>query len=143
MQALLNELLHFAATPEGMLLSLVIFSCGIGVGAALIQVNSIATRGAVDAVTSIGTWVLLLAFSAAATYYLWELTSNLVPSMITGLLGASSLAGLFVSVAARRRLAEVAESRRQPADEEALQNYTLKRTAFHLRERMRRARGQR
>lgn len=130
-------------SEDALLLGLIIFSSGIGIGAAVIQVNSILTRQANDAATSVVTWMLLFAFSLSAIYYLWHASVNVILPLLIGTLALSSVAGLAVSLNARRRLAEVAAARRRPNDERLLQDYQVLRTASELRRRLRLARQQR
>ncbi|MGE5491631.1 MAG: hypothetical protein ACM31P_10145 [Actinomycetota bacterium] len=139
----MEELLAILQSRDGLMLGLIIFSSGIGIGASVVQINSILRRKASDAVTSIITWALLLAFSLAATYYLWHTSENLVLPLTIGTLAISSAIGLIVSIGARRRLAEVEAARRQPQDEDLLQTFAVKYTALNLRRRLQAAREQR
>lgn len=143
MQQLLGSYLWILQSDDGLLLGLIIFSSGVGIGAAVIQINSIVSRQANDAVTSVITWMLLLAFSLSAIYYLWHSAVNVIIPLLIGTLALSSVAGLAVSLNARKRLAEVAAARRQPSDENLLQDYQVLRTASELRKRLRLARQQR
>ncbi|HZX32633.1 MAG TPA: hypothetical protein VFF03_14865 [Rhodocyclaceae bacterium] len=139
----MEELLALLHTPDGLMLGLIIFSSGIGIGASVVQINSILRRKASDAVTSIITWALLLAFSLAATYYLWHSSENLILPATIGTLALSSAVGLAVSIGARKRLAEVEAARRQPQDQDLLQTFAVKYTALSLRRRLQAAREQR
>lgn len=139
----MEELLAILQSRDGLMLGLIIFSSGIGIGASVVQINSILRRKASDAVTSIITWALLLAFSLAATYYLWHTSENLALPLTIGTLAISSAIGLIVSIGARRRLAEVEAARRQPQDEDLLQTFAVKYTALNLRRRLQAAREQR
>lgn len=139
----MEELLAILQSRDGLMLGLIIFSSGIGIGASVVQINSILRRKASDAVTSIITWALLFAFSLAATYYLWHTSENLVLPLTIGTLAISSAVGLVVSVGARQRLAEVEAARRQPQDEDLLQTFAVKYTALSLRRRLQAAREQR
>lgn len=143
MQQLLGSYLWILQSDDALLLGLIIFSSGVGIGAAVIQINSIISRQANDAVTSVITWMLLLAFSLTAVYYLWHSSVNAIIPLLIGTLALSSAAGLAVSINARKRLAEVAAARRQPSDEALLQEYKVLRTASELRKRLRLARQQR
>ncbi|MBI2307282.1 MAG: hypothetical protein HYU78_08255 [Rhodocyclales bacterium] len=143
MQQLLGGYLWILQSDDALLLGLIIFSSGVGIGAAVIQINSIVSRQANDAVTSVITWMLLLAFSLSAIYYLWHSSANVIIPLLIGTLALSSAAGLAVSLNARKRLAEVAAARRQPNDETLLQDYQVLRTASALRKRLRLARQQR
>ena len=143
MQQLLGSYLWILQSDDGLLLGLIIFSSGVGIGAAVIQINSIVSRQANDAVTSVITWMLLLAFSLSAIYYLWHSSVNAIIPLLIGTLALSSAAGLAVSLNARKRLAEVATARRRPSDENLLQDYQVLRTASELRKRLRLARQQR
>lgn len=139
----MEELLAILQSRDGLILGLIIFSSGIGIGASVVQINSILQRKASDAVTSIITWALLLAFSLAATYYLWHTSENLVLPLTIGTLAISSAIGLIVSIGARKRLAEVEAARRQPQDHDLLQTFAVKYTALSLRRRLQAAREQR
>lgn len=137
------DLLDILRSPDGLVLALIIFSSGIGIGAAVVQINSILNRQASDAVTSVITWMLLLAFSLATAYHLWYSSDNLVLPMVIGALAASAAAGLAVSIGARRRLAEVENARLRPSEAELQQSFAIMRTARDLRQRIRAAREQR
>lgn len=143
MQSLLGTYLQILQSEDGLLLGLIIFSSGIGIGAAVIQINSIVSRQANDAVTSLITWMLLLAFALSAIYYLWQSSINVVVQLLIGTLAFSSATCLAVSFTARKRLAEVASARRPPSDEHLLQDFQVLRTARTLRKRLRLAREQR
>lgn len=143
MPDILDNYLQIVQTQEGLLLALIIFSSGIGIGAAIIQINSIRSRKGSDAATSVVTWMLLLTFSLTMIYYLWHISANLVLPLLLGALALSSAAGLAISFRARHQLAAIAEARRQPSDTALLQDYNLARAASSLRKRLRSAREQR
>lgn len=135
------EILSILLSPDGLVLALVIFSSGVGIGASVVQINSIVNRKASDAATSIITWMLLFAFSLATTYYLWRATENIVLPLLISTLAASSVASLVVSFAARQRLAEVESDRRCLSPAELLPPDAVLRASLLLRERVRAARS--
>lgn len=108
----MSELLGGLQSVEGLMLAIVIFASGIGIGAAIVQVISILRRGAEDAVTSNGVWGLLVLFAGSASYLLWQTHSNPVPSAVAATLAVSACVSLLVSLNARKLLATVAEKRR-------------------------------
>lgn len=137
----MTELLSPLQSLEGLMLAVVIFSSGIGIGAAVVQVISIMRRGAHDAVTSSGVWALLVVFAGGAAYLLWQTQDNPVLPAVAATLAISSCASLLVSVNSRQLLADVAERRRleNVGDAQA----ELQGAAQTLRERLRSARQQR
>ncbi len=139
----MEELLNTLRSPDGLVLATLIFSCGIGIGAAVVQINSILRRKASDAATSVITWALFLAFSLSASYYLWHSTENLILPSLIGVLAVSSAVGLLVSIHARGQLAAVEIARRHSENVELEQTANVLRAAFRLKRRVRAARTQR
>lgn len=137
----MNELLASLNSLEGLMLAIVIFAAGIGIGAAVVQINSILRRGAQDAVTSNGVWLLLVVFASSATFLLWQTHGNPVLPAVAATLAVSSCLSLLVSMNSRKLLAEVAERRRQESGDDS--EASLQGVAQALRERLRDARRQR
>lgn len=137
----MNDLLSTLQSFEGLMLAIVIFSAGIGIGAAVVQIISIFRRGAQDAVTSTPVWGLLVVFAGCAAYLLWQMHGNPVLSALAATLAGSSSISLLVSINSRRLLAEVAAQRRQ--DSAGDTELALQGAAQTLRERLRTARQQR
>lgn len=137
----MNELLASLNSLEGVMLAIVIFAAGIGIGAAVVQVNSIFRRGAHDAVTSNGVWLLLVVFASSATFLLWQSHGNPVLPAVAATLAVSSCLSLLVSLNSRKLLTEVAERRRQESGGKPPAE--LLGAAQALQERLRTARQQR
>lgn len=137
----MRDVLALLSSLEGLMLAIVIFAAGIGIGAAVVQINSILRRGAQDAVTSNGVWLLLVIFSGSATFLLWQTHGNPVLPAVAATLAVSSCLSLLVSMNSRKLLAEVAERRRQESGGNS--EASLQGVAQALRERLRDARQQR
>lgn len=137
----MRELLVSLNSLEGLMLAIVIFAAGIGIGAAVVQINSILRRGAQDAVTSNGVWLLLVVFAGSATFLLWQTHGNPVLPAVAATLAVSSCLSLLVSMNSRKLLAEVAERRRQESGGKPTAE--LLGAAQVLQERLRTARQQR